>query len=264
MNRMLLLFLCILLLIPAGVYSQYQIPAGTFSCGGGVGSGSHISNHTAGQAAVGGITGISGSYRVKSGFWYLAELSSAVEVAIKSFHATYSPDRVELAWSIAQSAQFEGFNIYRREGEEGPFQKLNGELLPFENTTAFTDETALPGRTYCYQLGAVESDGEIFSAMVTLSLPPKPLTLYQNHPNPFNPSTTIAYFLPRDQYVNLSIYDIRGSRVTTLVESHQQAGRKEIIWNGRNKNGVPVSSGVYHYRLVTGKKTITRKMVVIR
>lgn len=259
------LVIALLALCSAGAVAQYDIPHGVFSNGGGVHSGgSYIIYNTAGQTAISGISDISGSYRVKSGFWYMAEISSTVEIALTSFDVNYSDDRVKLSWTTAKSAHFDGFNIYRREGEEGLFERINAELLTFASATDFCDETAMPGNTYSYQIGAVQDDNEIFSRIVTLSLPPKPLTLYQNHPNPFNPSTTIGFFLPRNQRVNLTIYDIEGRRVKTLIDGHQNAGRQDIIWNGTNDNGRAVSSGVYYYRLVTGKKKITRKMVVIR
>jgi hypothetical protein len=73
--------------------------------------------------------------------------------------------------------------------------------------------------------------------------------LYQNYPNPFNPSTTISYALPFNSSIELTIYDIMGSKVKSFVIPSQSAGFQNIVWDGRNENGNLVSSGVYLYRI---------------
>ena len=88
--------------------------------------------------------------------------------------------------------------------------------------------------------------------------------LDQNYPNPFNPETTIRFRLDRSQPVSLTIYDIQGRVVTTLVDGYTAAGAHAITWNGRNHAGLPVASGVYVYRLSTTEEIFTRKMVLTR
>jgi hypothetical protein len=73
--------------------------------------------------------------------------------------------------------------------------------------------------------------------------------LYQNYPNPFNPSTLIKYALPKESNVQLTIYDIMGREIRTLISSRQDAGYKEVVWNGTDNNNQKVSSGIYIYRL---------------
>ncbi|UCG51696.1 MAG: T9SS type A sorting domain-containing protein [Candidatus Latescibacterota bacterium] len=90
------------------------------------------------------------------------------------------------------------------------------------------------------------------------------LELHQNHPNPFNPVTTISFTLPRKMRATLSIYNVRGQLVTTLMDDTRDAGSHEVIWNGRDARGNPVGSGVYFYRLTTGDRTFTRKMVLLK
>ena len=91
-----------------------------------------------------------------------------------------------------------------------------------------------------------------------------PLTLFQNVPNPFNPSTAIRYYLPSKSRVTLDIYDISGRRIAKLVEKEQGSGYHTAEWNGRGGNGNAVQSGVYFYRLVAGKKMFSRKMILLR
>ncbi len=93
---------------------------------------------------------------------------------------------------------------------------------------------------------------------------PKVLALQQNVPNPFNPTTTITYSLPRAGQVTLSVYDVAGRRIATLVDSVQPAGTTSVGWSGRNHSGQPVASGVYFYRLVTEDRALTRKMLLLK
>ncbi len=76
---------------------------------------------------------------------------------------------------------------------------------------------------------------------------PKSYKLLGNYPNPFNPSTTISYALPYSSRIELNIYDITGKVVKTFTKEVQSAGYHSIVWNGKNRNGIKVSSGVYLY-----------------
>jgi hypothetical protein len=88
--------------------------------------------------------------------------------------------------------------------------------------------------------------------------------LAQNVPNPFNPSTTIAYSLAGDSDVTLAIFDVKGSRVKTLASGHETTGIHRVPWDGTNERGTRVSSGVYFYRLIAGSFKDTKKMVLLR
>jgi hypothetical protein len=88
---------------------------------------------------------------------------------------------------------------------------------------------------------------------------PKVFALSQNYPNPFNPMTTIKYDLPKDARVTLTIYDLLGRRVATLVDEEQRAGYRSVAWNGAN-----VASGVYLYRIQAGEFTQTRRMLLLK
>jgi flagellar hook assembly protein FlgD len=93
---------------------------------------------------------------------------------------------------------------------------------------------------------------------------PSSFELGANHPNPFNPSTTITYALPRAVEVKLVIFDLMGRRVRTLVEQTQPAGRYAVIWDGRNEHGEPVASGTFIYQLHAGSFVQNRKMALVR
>jgi hypothetical protein len=93
---------------------------------------------------------------------------------------------------------------------------------------------------------------------------PKKLELYQNHPNPFNTETQIKYQLKKASFVTLSIYNILGEKVRTLVKEKQAGGLKTITWDGRDEKGNEVSSGIYFYELKAGEVTQTKRMVLLK
>jgi alpha-N-arabinofuranosidase len=92
----------------------------------------------------------------------------------------------------------------------------------------------------------------------------KDYRLYPNYPNPFNPRTAIRYELPKTEHVTLRVVDIMGRKITVLVNDVKKEGCYVSEWRGINENGLPVSSGVYFYELVTTSHKIVRKMVLIR
>jgi hypothetical protein len=88
--------------------------------------------------------------------------------------------------------------------------------------------------------------------------------LEQNYPNPFNPVTQISYYLPKTSVVNLSIYNLLGQRIRTLVHRVQNAGLYTVEWNGQNDFGMPVASGVYVYSIAAGEFKQSRRMILLR
>jgi len=88
--------------------------------------------------------------------------------------------------------------------------------------------------------------------------------LHIAYPNPFNPVTTLRYDLPEDGLVNITIYDILGKQVRTLVNTSQKAGYKSVRWNGTNSQGRNVSAGMYFYHLRTKGYSRVRKMVLLK
>ncbi|PKK83729.1 MAG: hypothetical protein CVT49_06835 [candidate division Zixibacteria bacterium HGW-Zixibacteria-1] len=93
---------------------------------------------------------------------------------------------------------------------------------------------------------------------------PDRFLLLQNYPNPFNPATTIEYSLPARAHVNLSIFNILGRKVITLVDEARGAGTHRVIWDGANYAGNNVASGIYFYRMEAGEYIETRKMLLIK
>lgn len=88
--------------------------------------------------------------------------------------------------------------------------------------------------------------------------------LYPCSPNPFNPSTTINFTLPSSEFTSLVIYNLGGQKIRTLVAEDIQPGAHSVVWDGRNDQGVAVSSGIYLSRLKSGKHTATGKMLLMK
>jgi hypothetical protein len=100
---------------------------------------------------------------------------------------------------------------------------------------------------------------------VNEELTPTRWALHQNHPNPFNPMTTLSFDLPRDAAVTLSIYDVSGRLVRTLIgQERLTVGRHEYSWNGRDERGRQVPSGIYFYKLAGEDFVQTNRMVLVR
>jgi len=89
-------------------------------------------------------------------------------------------------------------------------------------------------------------------------------SLSQNFPNPFNPSTVINYSMERKGKLNISIFNILGQHVKTLVDAEVEAGAGQVIWDGTDQGGSGVASGVYFYKMTTDKYVETRKMALMR
>jgi len=93
---------------------------------------------------------------------------------------------------------------------------------------------------------------------------PTQFTLEQNYPNPFNPTTDITFSLDRLEEVNLSIYNMLGQKVRTLVNGTRPSGMHVLQWDGRDENGRNLSTGIYLYTLTSGSTSITKKMALMK
>ena len=83
-------------------------------------------------------------------------------------------------------------------------------------------------------------------------------------PNPFNPNTTIKYYIPSKAYVNITIYDMIGNVIKNLVNEYQNYGYKSVQWNATNNQGQPVSAGVYLYSIEAEDFRQTKKMILLK
>jgi photosystem II stability/assembly factor-like uncharacterized protein len=177
-----------------------------------------------------------------------------------------STSKIFLAW-FDNSTNEQGFRIERRVNSSGSFS-LVGTTGP--NTLNYIDTVGIsPGNLYEYRVAAFSGSTQssytnIVAILVTGIEPtgtdiPNKYTLYNNYPNPFNPTTKVKFDLPKNDFVSLKIYNMQGQEVGVLVQENLSAGRYELEFNGAN-----LTSGVYFYRLETSSFTDTRKMILIK
>jgi hypothetical protein len=194
--------------------------------------------------------------------------SIKVKVELSSFSGESVPfTGVVLDWKTANEFDNIGFDVLRSSSKNGSFEKISGVLLTGSaGVYSFTDSTAAAGRTFFYKLEDVDRNGDRNQSdaiLVTVNVP-KDFMLLQNYPNPFNPTTTIRFQLPRNVDTKVSIFNIRGQHVHTLLDRSMEPGYHRLMWNGRNDAGLPVSSGVYYYRLQAGEFQSTVKMLLLK
>jgi len=93
---------------------------------------------------------------------------------------------------------------------------------------------------------------------------PQQVTLYPNYPNPFNPSTTLSFFLPQDEKISLTLYNILGQRVATLLTGIFPSGQHTVRWDGKGDSGEMLPSGIYLVHLAAGSRLLTQKIALVR
>jgi len=243
--------------------AQYLVADGHFNGGGGIRDGTANRVLDSAGAISGTDRTTSAGNGVISGFWHHFVTTSPLEVAVTAFSCGIRDYSVVLRWNLSADSEINGIHVMR--GEEGEqMLRITDELLS-ASAISYTDKTALPGRTYIYQLEVMQPEGNMTQSFtVRAALPTKPLTLYQNYPNPFNPATRISFYLPENASVRLAIYDVEGRMVKEVLSENYREGKHTAVWNGTDSEGENVSSGVYFYILSAGKSRLTRKLVLMR
>ncbi|MCF7857848.1 MAG: T9SS type A sorting domain-containing protein [Candidatus Cloacimonetes bacterium] len=145
--------------------------------------------------------------------------------------------------------------------------ELNLEMLPDWNLEDLHAVAIIQSwqNNKILQAGQVTLD----PSSVNDTIKPFNVKLDQNYPNPFNPSTTISFVLQKNANVNIKVYNIKGQEVTTLVNDFRLTGEHQVAWNGADKNGKIMPSGIYFYNLtaeMNGENTYSnsRKMIILK
>ena len=195
-------------------------------------------------------------------------------VELTRFEGFCRKNQVHLIWETASESNNLGFNIER--SSDGNTYKLlsfiNGHGTTHKNKQySYVDENLQPG-VYNYRLKQFDTNGHyryVSDLQIKVSTP-LDYGLAQNYPNPFNPVTTIDYQIKEKSIVNITIYDLLGRKIKTLVNENKDAGFFKITWGNKNQNGNSVAAGIYLYQLraksiMTGKVFIqSKKMTLVR
>jgi hypothetical protein len=127
------------------------------------------------------------------------------------------------------------------------------------------EKTAPSGKEEKLKAVIRTADGQEWTKEIALTVgAPKEYRLYNNFPNPFNPSTKIAFELPITSKVKVVIYDALGRAIKTLTDEEHPAGYVELLWDGRNEKGANVASGVYYFQASAQNWRSVKKMIVMR
>jgi hypothetical protein len=192
------------------------------------------------------------------------ESTTPLPVEMASFSATANSRSAELRWTTATEVNNYGFEIERR-GVNSQFTKV-GFVAGAGSTTSprkysFEDKN-IPSGQYAYRIKQINQDGTFkYTSEVRVLIDdiPKAFSLGQNFPNPFNPSTMIAYDVPSAGLVHLAVYDQLGRKVAELVNEQKSPGHFQVEWNAAN-----VSSGNYYVRMESRGFSATRKMALLK
>jgi hypothetical protein len=178
---------------------------------------------------------------------------------------------VVLTWDLNPEPDVDQYFVYR--GSESGFKPSLANLVATISTADSSVNLGAPLDSSYYLVGAVDTDGyasgfssEVFQDRATAAgeWVTYRTQLYQNVPNPFNPSTTIRFELREQADVSLIVYDVAGRSVKRLSNGTRTRGVHTVSWDGTNDAGEHVSSGIYFYRLDAGSYVQTRKMLLLK
>lgn len=174
---------------------------------------------------------------------------------------------VVLSWTTSMEQDHQGFHVYRSDEINGSYGRLTESLITGSSPYQWIDTSARPGMRYYYMVGAVDQAGaEVRYGPVEVTTPGRGVrtALAPAEPNPFTQRTQIRFTLDRESPVQLTVVDVAGRKVATLVNQALTPGEHERWWDGRTDDGRAAAAGVYFYRLQTNDARDTRKMVLLR
>jgi len=201
-------------------------------------------------------------------------------VELSYFGAESFQNSIKVTWRVESELSLLHYELYREDHgiipiwiEEGPEGGTSLETTWYE----YLDMDVEDNTTYYYNLVALSLDGSVqeygpvsctFCSKEGGGMAPPPIErsikIEQNKPNPFNPLTHIAFYLPEASPILIDVYDLQGRFITNLLDSALPEGDHEVVWNGTNQHGEPVASNVYIYRLKTSDCVIQKRMLLLK
>jgi len=220
---------------------------------------------------VGGTVNITENYVELSGlddfsYWTLGDSNNPIPVELTWFTANANNGSITLLWSTSSELNNSGWEIERKsEKTQNELWTKLGFIKGIGSTTEkqnyiYNDE-GVENDKYYYRLKQIDLDGSYsYSNIIEVTISgPTEFLLAQNYPNPFNPETQIRVEVPMTTYVNLSVYNLIGEKVKTILDETLEQGVYLRSFIGYN-----LPSGIYLYRLTSGNTNITKKMTLIK
>lgn len=197
---------------------------------------------------------------------------TTIPVELVSFTAVQKNQSVELEWRTATETNNLGFEIQRKSisqvnGSDDDWKRIGfvfgSGTITEPKSYSFIDENVLTG-TYKYRLKQIDYEGTFkYSNEIEINifLTPGKFELFQNFPNPFNPSTKISWESPISGWTVIKVFDILGNEVAVLLNEFKEEGKYELNFSASDFH---LSSGTYIYKLIIGEKTLTKKMILLQ
>jgi hypothetical protein len=190
-------------------------------------------------------------------------------VELMNFRALNSRDGVDLMWTTASEISVDYWDIER--GAQGSdfslLARLNAQNSATGGQYTYLDRQGVNGRSYNYRLVSIDLDGsrtvhpEIQSQLYGQlgAVEANEYALADAYPNPFNPSTSIAFSIPEAGLVTIKVYDVAGREVAELVNGTQEAGHHSVTFDGTN-----LTTGTYFYRMTAADFSMTKRIMLVK
>lgn len=208
-----------------------------------------------------------------------ANQEQALPVELTNFSACCTDKGVLIQWATESETNNLGFVLEKKNQNEADYNiiasyqthlNLKGKGTSTTRTEySFTDVNITSGDSCTYRLADVNRNGNktllgICKTVVTRAALPQSTCLLPAFPNPFNPETRIRYELHKQAHISITIYDMLGRKVKTLIDENQNAGVYQAIWNGMDNAGAKAASGAYIVRMQTAEVTQTQKVLLLK
>jgi hypothetical protein len=190
---------------------------------------------------------------------------SMLSFVARSYTAQYGLERFKVAISTTD-AEPGSFSIL----SEGQFEtapvawtEFSYDLSEYDNSAVYLAINCVSSDSFVFfldyfkvtSIGGSDIETEIIGST---------FGKVSNYPNPFNPETTISFYLEQDSDVAVDVYDVRGAKVTTITDGFKRAGTHNALWTGKDASGKEVASGVYFYRITTADQVMNGKMLLLK
>ncbi len=206
---------------------------------------------------------------------------STLPIQLTSFTSLATSGRnVRLHWTTQTESELDGYKLYRNTKASLQDAQMLDIYIPGTNTSqthhySYLDDTIIHDGAYFYWIQAIDYDGtneifgptkvEVLTESQSSNLKPvQTAGLISIYPNPFNPSTSITYYLEEESNVQIEIYNIRGQRVRTFNEGNRLPGDYKLIWQGDDKLGNNLPSGIYLCKMISNNETDVRKILLTK
>jgi hypothetical protein len=194
---------------------------------------------------------------------FTVEVPTSVAFELTGLNAKSFKDYIQLNWTTKSELNNRGFEIHRK-SENTDWLRIGFVASDESHSYTFSDKNIIRG-IYSYRLKQLDYNGsyKIYGPVKVEYLGITNYILQQNYPNPFNPETSIRYSTPENGRVKITVYNLLGVELKTLVDEYKPSGSYEVKFN-TNDLKEQIGSGIYFYKMEAGDYSQTRKMIILR